>query len=124
MRMASVIPAGVLIATILASGRCASPSTAAPATRPGAFFVNNGCVGCHVVSVYGLKNPAATGPDLSIAVEDVPRRFGRPLEDFLHSPVGTMQIVLSTRIKLTDEEKQAALDELHAAYALYVLRGG
>jgi hypothetical protein len=38
----------------------------------------------------------AIAVSLSLAVEDVPKRFGRSLEDFLHAPTGTMAMVLSS----------------------------
>jgi hypothetical protein len=120
-RTAFVVQAAALVATIVACSHCASASSAAPvvpATGPGAWFVNTGCTGCHTVSVYGLGKPGATGPDLALAVEDVPRRFGRSLEDFLQAPIGTMGIVLSTRIQLDDQQKKRALEELRTAYAL------
>jgi len=125
VRTALTIQAAVLLATLLATSRCASTSSAAPATPatgPGAWFINTGCVGCHTISVYGHGHPGATGPDLSLAVEDVPKRFGRSLEEFLQTPVGTMSMVLSTRIQLTEAQKREALEELHAAYALYKQR--
>lgn len=82
----------------------------------GAWFVESGCTSCHAVSVYGIRNLAATGPDLSLAVEDVPRRFGRSLEDFLQAPSGTMAMVLSHRIRMTPAERLVAIDKLKEAH--------
>lgn len=48
----------------------------------GEWFKQTGCTDCHSVSAYKMWNVAAVGPDLSLAVEDVPKRFGRTLEDF------------------------------------------
>ena len=90
-----------------------APSPALPA---GEWFKQKGCTDCHSLSVYRLFNLTAQGPDLSEAVEDVPRRFGRPLEDFLHAPSGTMAMVLSSRIPLTREERDVAIGKLHEAY--------
>lgn len=73
------------------------------------FFTQKGCVQCHSVSAFGLTSAAQIGPDLSDAVDDVPRRFGKSLEEFLANPTGTMQVVLSSQIKLTDAEKQQAI---------------
>ena len=56
------------------------------------------------------------GPDLSDAVVDVERRFGKTLEEFLNNPTGTMSIVLATRIPLTNEEKRKAIETLKIAY--------
>ena len=85
-------------------------------TGEGAFFVRKGCFICHDVSVFGIESAAKIGPDLSIAVADVQSRFGRQLEDFLAHPTGTMAVVLSTQIHLTDEERAEAINKLHQAY--------
>lgn len=68
------------------------------------------------MSVYGIRNFAATAPDLSVAVEDVPRRFGRTLDDFLQAPTGTMAMVLAGRITLTPEDRALAIERLKEAY--------
>ena len=91
---------------------------------PGKWFVRRGCFTCHTISVYGVKGLTTLGPDLSIAVEDVQTRFGRTLEDFLQTPQGTMQMVMSDVIKLTPEEKAEALAELKTAFAEYQKRKG
>jgi hypothetical protein len=83
---------------------------------PGAWFVNTGCTTCHAVSVYGHKSQSSTGPDLSVAVEDVPRRFGRPLDEFVREPVGTMRLVFADQIRLSPEERAIAIRELQMAY--------
>lgn len=111
----------VVLATT--AGACASvaqsePShAAAPAhVQGGDWFVQSGCTSCHSMSVYGIRNLAATGPDLSIAVEDVPRRFGRTLDNFLQAPTGTMAMVLAGRISLTPGERALAIEKLKEAY--------
>jgi cbb3-type cytochrome oxidase cytochrome c subunit len=86
-------------------------------TGPGAWFVKTGCFVCHSVSVYRVKSPAQIGPDLSTAVEDVQRRFGRTVDDFLREPTGTMSVVLSRQIVLTPAEKAVAVEKLRAAFA-------
>ena len=83
---------------------------------PGAFFVKKNCFVCHSVSTLGIDAAAQIGPDLSIAVDDVRSRFGRSLEDFLEKPTGTMEVVLSTMILLTPEERQEAVTKLRLAY--------
>jgi len=83
---------------------------------PGSFFVKKNCFVCHSVSTLGIDAAAQIGPDLAIAVEDVQSRFGRTLDDFLARPTGTMQVVLSTMINLTPEERQTAIDKLRLAY--------
>jgi cytochrome c2 len=85
-------------------------------TGEGAFFVKKGCFICHSVNSLGIDTAAKIGPDLSDAVTDVQSRFGRTLEDFLKNPTGTMSVVLSTQIQLTDEEKREAVEKLKTAY--------
>jgi hypothetical protein len=58
------------------------------------------------------------GPDLAVAVEDVQARFGRTLDDFLARPTGTMEVVLSTMITLTPEERNEAIEKLRQAFTL------
>jgi cbb3-type cytochrome oxidase cytochrome c subunit len=100
------------------------PQTAAEAeeeqrmkTGPGAWFVKTGCFVCHSVSAFGVKSPAQIGPDLSTAVEDTQKRFGRTVDDFLREPTGTMAVVLSRQIVLTPEQKAEAVANLRAAFA-------
>ncbi len=88
-------------------------------TGPGAWFVKTGCFVCHNISSLGVKSPAQIGPDLSTAVEDVQSRFGRTLDDFLKSPTGTMSVVLSRQIVLTDAEREVAIQKVREAYAEY-----
>jgi cytochrome c2 len=89
------------------------------ATGPGAWFVKTGCFVCHSISVYGVQSPAQIGPDLSNAVEDVQRRFGRTVDDFLREPSGTMAVVLSRQIVLTPEQKAVAVEKLREAFREY-----
>ncbi len=85
----------------------------------GALFVKKGCFVCHSVTSLGIESAAKIGPDLSIALVDVQSRFGRTLEDFLKAPSGTMSVVLSTQIQLTDAERQEVLEKLKVAYERY-----
>ncbi|MEW6062363.1 MAG: c-type cytochrome, partial [Bacteroidota bacterium] len=87
-------------------------------TGPGAFFVTKRCFVCHSVSSLGVDAAAQIGPDLALAVEDVQSRFGRTLDDFLMKPTGTMDVVLSTMIPLTKEERLEAIEKLRHAYEL------
>lgn len=82
----------------------------------GAFFVKKGCFACHSVESLGVASSSKIGPDLSDAVTDVQSRFGKSLEDFLNNPTGTMAVVLSTQIQLSDEEKQEAVAKLKIAF--------
>ncbi len=85
---------------------------------PGAFFVQRRCFVCHSVSSLGVEAAAQIGPDLALAVEDVQSRFGRTLDDFLMKPTGTMEVVLSTMLPLTKEERLEAIEKLRHAYEL------
>jgi cytochrome c2 len=86
---------------------------------PGAWFVQTGCFVCHSISALGVKSPAQIGPDLSMAVEDVQKRFGVTIDDFLQSPTGTMSVVLSRQIVLTPEQKAVAVEKLREAFREY-----
>jgi cytochrome c551/c552 len=82
----------------------------------GAIFVEKGCPQCHSISAFGIKSKAEVGPDLTNAYADVQTRFGVKLEQFLPAPTGTMQMVLSSMIKLTPAERDSIihiLKELH-----------
>jgi cytochrome c2 len=84
---------------------------------PGAWFVQTGCFVCHSISSLGVKSPAQIGPDLSIAVEDTQKRFGRTVDDFFMAPTGTMAVVLSRQIVLTKEQRLTAIQKLREAFA-------
>ena len=95
-----------------------SAGTAAPAsTDPrAAIFIEKGCPQCHSISALGVKSPAEIGPDLTLAYTDVKSRFNMELEEFLKNPTGTMQIVLSSQIKLSPAERDSIveiLEDLH-----------
>jgi hypothetical protein len=83
---------------------------------PGKFFVEKTCFICHDVSSLGIESAAKIGPDLALAVEDAPRRFGRTVDDFLMNPSGTMAVVLSKQIQLSPEERREAIRLLKIAY--------
>jgi cytochrome c2 len=85
----------------------------------GKFFVEKTCFICHDVSSLGIESATKIGPDLALAVEDAPRRFGRTLDDFLMNPSGTMQVVLSKQITLSREERLEAVRLLKTAYQKY-----
>lgn len=85
---------------------------------PGAFFVKKNCFVCHSVSTLGIDAAAQIGPDLALAVTDVQSRFGRTLDDFLFKPTGTMEVVLSTMISLSSDERKEAIEKLRYANQL------
>jgi cytochrome c2 len=84
-------------------------------TGQGAFFVKHTCFVCHDVSTLGIESATKIGPDLAKAATDAPARFGRPLDDFLMNPTGTMSVVLSTQIHLTTDERREAIAILKIA---------
>lgn len=89
-----------------------SATVAQPADPRAALFVRKGCPQCHSISALGVKSPAEIGPDLTLAYTDVRSRFNMELEEFLKNPTGTMQIVLSSQIKLTPEERDSIIEIL------------
>jgi cytochrome c551/c552 len=119
-RRASV-PAPYLAGAPRADRRTQEEIDAEEAMRkgPGAWFVQTGCVVCHSVSSFGVKSPAQIGPDLAVAVDDVQKRFGVTIDDFLRNPTGTMSVVLSRQIILSPEQKQVAVEKLREAFAEY-----
>lgn len=77
-----------------------------------AIFLEKGCPQCHSISALGVKSPAEIGPDLTIAYTDVKSRFSMELEEFLKNPTGTMQMVLSSQIKLSPAERDSIIEIL------------
>ncbi|MCP4567442.1 MAG: hypothetical protein GY841_07670 [FCB group bacterium] len=87
----------------------------------GAFFIEKGCFGCHSVQAYGIKSPTEKGPDLTFAVDDVHVRFRQSLQEFIFDPSqsGTMSIIFSSKVILSDEEKWQLIDILTKANHKY-----
>jgi hypothetical protein len=100
----------------ITDARAQAVTVAGPHIQGGEWFKQSGCTACHSISVYNIWNVTAVGPDLSLAVEDVPHRFGVSLDEFLQAPTGTMAMVLSTRIPLTPEQRVMAIGKLKEAY--------
>ena len=96
-----------------AAGQAAAPATSDPR---GAIFLAKGCPQCHSISALGIKSPAEIGPDLTLAYEDVQSRFSMSLEQFLHNPTGTMQVVLSSQIQLSTTERDSIVRILKALH--------
>ena len=91
-------------------GMAASPPPTITGNDPRAYlFIRKGCPTCHTISALGVKSGTEVGPDLTYAYADVVSRFNEPLEQFLPNPTGTMQMVLSTLIKLTPEERDSVI---------------
>lgn len=73
------------------------------------LFIRKGCPTCHSISALGVKSGTDVGPDLTFAYTDVVSRFNEPLEQFLPNPTGTMQMVLSTLIRLEPAERDSVI---------------
>lgn len=93
------------------SGAVTPPSAMSNDPRA-ALFLQKGCPQCHSISDLGVKSPNEIGPDLSFAYADVKNRFNVPLEQFLHNPTGTMQMVLGQMIQLSPEERDSVIHVL------------
>lgn len=94
-----------------------SPGPQATSSDPrAALFLEKGCPQCHTISALGIKSPAEIGPDLTFAYTDVESRFNVKLEEFLHHPTGTMQVVLSSQITLSPEERDSVIHILKALH--------
>lgn len=121
MSRAPIACAAALL-VIAALAACAPPPAAEAATvagpdvHGGEWFKQTGCTACHSISAYNVLNLTAIAPDLSLAVEDVPKRFGVSLDEFLQAPTGTMSMVLSSRLPLTPEQRALAAKRLKEAY--------
>lgn len=99
-----------------AGGGGITPTTYTYTDARGEIFAHKGCPQCHTISALGIKSPAEIGPDLTGAYSDVQTRFGLKLDQFLAAPTGTMQVVLSSMIKLTPAERDSIihiLTQLH-----------
>ncbi len=88
----------------------------------GAFFVKKACFVCHSIEAFDIQSPTDKGPDLSWAPDDVRARFSKTVEEFLFDPTGTMEIILSSQILLTDEEKWQAIEKIMRAYDMVTNR--
>ena len=91
-------------------GMASTPAPTITGNDPRAYlFIRKGCPTCHSISALGVKSGTDVGPDLTYAYADVVSRFDEPLEKFLPNPTGTMQMVLSTLIKLEPEERDSVI---------------
>lgn len=131
LKLVIIVLLGIVLLSLLAAGFSrGQDATRSKRTREsewlkgdGAFFVKKNCIECHSISAFGIR-ASSLGPDLSYAVADTQRRFGRSIEEFMRSPNGTMSIVLSSRIPLTEAEKQEAVRLLRIAYQKKIQQPG
>jgi cytochrome c551/c552 len=106
----------ILLAITLAAGAAMIGCGSDQMAEGKAFFQEKGCTECHSVSTFGLESQNKSGPDLAEAYTDVQKRFGTSLENFLKNPTGTMQMVLTSKIKLTEEDRRKTIELLKYAY--------
>ncbi|MEO7986786.1 MAG: hypothetical protein ABI766_09660 [Gemmatimonadales bacterium] len=92
-----------------AAAAAGTAQAAASSDPRAAIFLEKGCPQCHTISALGIKSQTEVGPDLTFAYTDVQSRFNVKLEEFLHNPTGTMQMVLSSQIKLSPEERDSVI---------------
>jgi cytochrome c551/c552 len=104
---------GILLGSGLASACGGDARDDDPAAAAVTIFEAKGCVQCHSVTRLGVDG-AAVGPDLSDAATAVPARYGRDLATFLEQPSGTMHLVLTQQIQLTQEERDSIVAVLEA----------
>jgi mono/diheme cytochrome c family protein len=111
--MLTTLASRLTLAALAAAVLMPAAAQAAPITPK--IFTEKNCTQCHKVSAYGIEG-GETGPDLSIAWTDVQDRFGVPLDKFMKSPTGTMQVVLGSMIKLTPAERDGIVKLLKEAH--------
>ena len=114
MRRLALVTLGTLLVAGCGGGGHQGAQEAAAAR--GAIFLRKGCPQCHSISALGIKSQTDVGPDLTFAYADVQSRFGLKLEQFLETPTGTMQMVLSSMIKLTPAERDSIIHILKELY--------
>lgn len=109
----------ILWPAIVSLGLLSAGGAAAQVTRRdprGDLFVWRVCTSCHAVSGLGVKASADVGPDLTYAYVDVVHRYGVNLEYFLYNPVGVMELMLASHLRLTAEDRDSIVHILRGLY--------
>jgi cytochrome c2 len=84
---------------------------------PGSFFVKKRCFICHTISSLGVESPTNIGPDLALAVKNVPRKHQMQVKEFIFNPKGTMAVILATpQYHLAEKEREEAVKLLNEAW--------
>jgi hypothetical protein len=84
---------------------------------PGSFFVKKRCFICHTISSLQVESPTNIGPNLALAVKNVPKKHRMDVEQFLLEPKGTMAVILATpQYHLTKQEREEAARLLKDAW--------
>lgn len=91
-------------------------ATEATATASGeeSILQSKGCIGCHAVEGLDLQG-GATGPDLSLAFNNVEGKHGKPLNEFLKEPTSAVMSTVIAGSPLTDDEITQIVAELKKA---------
>jgi mono/diheme cytochrome c family protein len=107
---------GSLVPAACGDGPGAGDRDSVTAGAPGSssILAAKGCTQCHAVERLGLAADVPIGPDLSEAATGVRDRYGRDLEGFFEHPSGTMQMVLSSQIRLSRAERDSIISVLEA----------
>ena len=117
-RLAALIVAALVAATVLAWGLTSRPShtvrrfvsdTGGPAPQDprAAIFVQHGCQECHAISALGVKAGSDVGPDLTFAYADVVTRYGMSLPSFFENTPGLMGFVLTAHLHLSQADRDS-----------------
>jgi len=115
--LASAIVALGLLAAQTADAQGTRPRTDGPRRDPRAeLFVWRGCTSCHAISALGVQAAVDVGPDLTYAYVDVLHRYGVNLEYFLYNPVGVMELILVSHLRITAEDRDSMVHILRGVY--------
>jgi hypothetical protein len=106
-------PAMVALGLVTAGGAAAQGTRRDPRAE---LFVWRGCTACHAISGLRVQASADVGPDLTYAYVDVVHRFGVNLEYFLYNPVGVMELMLASHLRLTAEDRDSIVHVLRRLY--------
>jgi hypothetical protein len=120
-RMIDMLRPVIVVLGVLAAGTAAAQGTRSPADGPtrdprAEIFVWRGCTSCHPISGLGVEASSDVGPDLTYAYVDVVHRYGVNLEYFLFNPVGVMELVLVSHLRITAEDRDSIVHILRGLY--------
>jgi hypothetical protein len=119
--MVDMLRPAIVALGVLAAGTAAAQGTRSPAAGPrpdprAELFVWRGCTACHSISGLGVAASTNVGPDLTYAYVDVVHRYGVNLEYFLFNPVGVMELVLVSHLRITAEDRDSMVHILRGLY--------
>jgi hypothetical protein len=111
-----IVALGVVTARTAAAQLPSGPVDPARRDPRSELFVWRGCTSCHAISGLGVKASQDVGPDLTYAYVDVLHRYGVNLEYFLFNPVGVMELVLVSHLRITAEDRDSIVHILRGLY--------